>query len=119
MEKVLDNCQVVTMAYDLDTSNAPSINEEIKALLIERGWNFKMPEQKVSQIGFQVRIEREVDMPATTAWKGGITTSTAINDYVAACDAYNNKHAEDCPMHVAHGSVFVICNNKYQSMKFD
>jgi len=72
-ERVLAQGLVTTMSYDLEVKDDTNINQEIKDILIGKGWNFTEPERKVITYLGKERIEKNVDTPYTTAWKECVT----------------------------------------------
>lgn len=103
---------VVTMSYDLDTTHDNNINAEVKGLLINYGWHFDCPETSIIENGVN-RIERNIDLPSTIAWKVDITPEEAIADFQTALAAYNTNHIIDVPAKMARGHAFAITNNHY------
>ena len=116
-EKVLARGHVTTMSYDLEVKDDTNINQEIKELLIDKGWNFTIPEQRIIPYLGKERTETNADTPNTTAWKEGITPREAISEFRAAIDAYNSNHALDNPMKLGRGHAFAVCDNVYDAVK--
>lgn len=106
---------VVTMSYDLDTTNDTNINAEVKTLLMNYGWHFCCPETTIIENETKV-IEGNIDLPSTTAWKFGITPERAIVEFQMALTAYDTKHISDIPAKKARGHAFAITNNNYDSI---
>lgn len=103
---------VVTMSYDLDTTHDNNINTEVKDLLTNYGWHFDCPETTIIENGV-TRVERNIDLPSTTAWKVNTTPEDAIVDFRTALTAYNTNHIGDVPEKMARGHAFAITGNHY------
>ena len=103
---------VVTMSYDLDTTHDNNINTEVKDLLTNYGWHFDCPETTIKENGVD-RVERNTDLPSTTAWKVDTTPEEAIADFKTALTVYNTNHIGDVPAKMARGHAFAITNNRY------
>lgn len=116
-EKVLAQGNVTTMSYDLEVKDDTNINQEIKEILIEKGWNFAMPERKVVAYLGKERIEKNVETPYTTAWKECVTPKEAVGEFYTAILAYNAKHALDKPVVLGRGNAFAVCDNVYDAIK--
>lgn len=116
-EKVLAQGNVTTMSYDLEVKDDTNINQEIKEILIEKGWNFTMPERKVVAYLGKERTEKNVDTPYTTTWKENVMPTDAVNEFYAAILSYNAKHALDKPIVLGRGNAFAVCDNVYDAIK--
>ena len=116
-EKILAKGHVTTMSYDLEVKNDININQEIKEILIEKGWIFTVPEQRVITYLGKERTETDADVPHTTAWKEGITPSEAVNEFRSAIIAYNTNHSIDDPMKLGRGNAFAVRDNEYDAIK--
>lgn len=103
---------VVTMSYDLDTTHDNNINTEVKDLLTNYGWHFDCPETTIIKNGV-TRVELNIDLPSTTAWKVNTTPEDAIVDFRTALTAYNTNHIGDVPAKMARGHALAITNNHY------
>lgn len=115
--KYLAKGKVTTMSYDLDTTKDNNINQEIKDYLIDKGWNYLVPEQQVVSYTGNPIVEKNVDMPNTTAWKEGVNPSEAINEFCTAIEAYNINHTCDKPAKFGRGKAFAVCDNEYESLR--
>lgn len=116
-DKVLSGGFVTTLSYDLAVKDDTNINQEIKDILLEKGWNFTIPEQRtIRYLGTQ-SAENDADTPKTTAWKEGVTPKEAINEFHSAIEAYNSKHLLDTPVVLGRGHAFAVCNNEYDAIK--
>ena len=116
-EKVLAKGNVTTMSYDLEVKVDTNINQEIKDILIDKGWNFTIPEQRIIPYRGNQRVENNVDTPYTTAWKEGITPSESVIEFYNAIVAYNAKHALDKPAVLGRGHAFAVCDNVYDAVR--
>lgn len=116
-EKVLTQGHVTTISYDLEVKDDTNINQEIKEILVDKGWNFTMPERRVITYLGKERMEKNVDTPYTTAWKEGVTPKEAVNEFQAAIIAYNAKHALDKPAVLGRGNAFAVRDNEYEAIK--
>lgn len=116
-EKVLAQGHVTTVSYDLEVKDDTNINQEIKDILIDKGWNFTIPEQKVIPYVGKTRVVKDADTPYTTAWKENVMPTDAVNEFYTAILAYNAKHALDNPMVLGRGNAFAVCDNVYDAIK--
>ncbi len=116
-EKVLAQGHVTTMSYDLEVKDDTNINQEIKDILIDKGWNFTIPEQKVIPYVGKTRVVKDADTPYTTAWKENVMPTDAVNEFYTAILAYNAKHALDNPMVLGRGNASAVCDNVYDAIK--
>lgn len=116
-EKVLAQGHVTTMSYDLEVKDDTNINQEIKDILIDKGWNFTIPEQKVIPYVGKTRVVKDADTPYTTAWKENVTPKEAVGEFYTAILAYNAKQALDKPVVLGRGNAFAVCDNVYDAIK--
>ena len=116
-ERVLVQGLVTTMSYDLEVKDDTNINQEIKDILIDKGWNFTIPEQKVIPYVGKTTVVKDADTPYTTAWKENVMPTDAVNEFYTAILAYNAKHALDNPMVLGRGNAFAVCDNVYDAIK--
>lgn len=118
-KKYLTEDKVTTMSYDLDTTKDNNINQEIKDYLIDKGWNYFVPEQQVVRYVGKSTVEKNAEMPNTTAWKAGLSPLEAINEFSAAIQAYNINHSLDKPAKFGRGDAFAVCDNEYESLRIE
>ena len=115
--KYLSKGHVTTMSYDLEVKDDSNINQEIKDILMEYGWNFTVPEQRIVKYVGKKMVETDADTPNTTAWKEGVSPCEAVEEFCAEIEAYNTKHALDNPMVLGRGKAFATSDNEYDAIK--
>lgn len=115
-EKALAKGHVTTMSYDLEVKDNTNINQEIKDILISYGWNFDVPERRgITYLGKE-RTERNADTPFTTTWKESITPKNAIDEFYAAIEKYNMRHALDTTVILGRGNAFAVFDNVFDAI---
>ena len=117
--KLLAPGHVTTLSYDLDTDSGSNINQEIKEYLVGMGWCFIIPEIRVKRIMTGYQQMKNVDTPATTAWKEGVSPAEACIDFCAALNRYDSKHGDDNPKWLARGKAFAVRDNEYDAVEVD
>ena len=119
MDKKLSEQQVTTLSYDMVVKDDNNINQEIKDILISKGWEYTIPKTNVISYSGINRVEANNDTPMTTAWKPGVTPKQACDDFYAAINAYNTNHSLDNPLKLARGSAFATCSNVYEAIRVE
>lgn len=115
--KLLAQGHVTTLSYDLDTDSGSNINQEIKEYLMGMEWRFVIPEIRAKDIMRGCQQKNNVDTPATTAWKEGVSPEDACADFCTALNKYDSKHSGDDPKKFARGKAFAVRDNEYEAVE--
>ena len=119
VDKKLSEKQVTTLSYDMEVKDDSNINQEIREILVDKGWKYTIPETNVISYSGKNRVEINSDTPMTTAWKPGVTPNQACKEFYAAIIAYNTNHSLDKPLKLARGFAFATCSNVYEAIKVE
>lgn len=78
---------VTVLSYDLDTTETPDINDFIRQILLDDGWQDEIGNIIVRQLGIQDVLTKG-KLPLSTLWKGECTPAQAVNEFELALLAY-------------------------------
>lgn len=71
---------VTVLSYDLDTTETPDINDFIRQILLDDGWQDEIGNIIVRQLGIQDVLTKG-KLPLSTLWKGECTPAQAVNEF--------------------------------------